>query len=329
VYLLGIDAGSTKTRGILAGVDGRVVADVVSGSCNFVVYGSAYALQELEALVVNLREAVGLTAGDLVVRSAFMGSAGITRKAEFDVAEDMLRSLDGWTLDRVTVENDITLVHAGGLLGEAGIAMISGTGSNCMGRRDDGATASAGGLEWLVDDRGSGFRIGLEALVLSVRTLDGREESCPLSEKVLSSLGIAAAEDVLPRLYGEGSSNQLIPKKDVAALAPHVLSLASGRDARALEILRREAAELAVMFSAVARRLEFSSDVAVAWTIAGGVGNHESFLPMIVEAISRFWPNAHFRSQIFSPERGALLLAASASGLPNLPDFISNLRKNV
>lgn len=329
MYCLGIDAGSTKTRAAVADASGVVVAEASAGSCNFVVHGKEAALREMQSLLNQLRQTLGVKRETLEFRAVFMGSAGIAREAEFSIAEEMLRSIEYVSMDTVLVENDVQLALSGGLLDAPGIALISGTGSNCIGRAADGSMASAGGMEWLVDDRGSGFQIGLQGLKLAARTLDGRAQPTDWTQEILRSLGIDSVADVIPRLHGAGDSGSLISKREVAALAPIVLRAAGSGDGGASRILRAEADELALMFLAVAQRLACRPSAPLSWTITSSVGNHSAFLPSIDAAIQSLWPSATFRPQILSPERAALLLAAKAANHQNLAEFISNLSKTL
>ena len=101
----------------------------------------------------------------------------------------------------------------------------------------------------LIDDGGSGYAIGRDALALTVRGEDGRAPRGALHDTVLRRTGAADARGIVEFTY-HGAS-----KAEVAALAAEVLRLAAQGDAQSAAILRREAEELRIMVSAFAREL--------------------------------------------------------------------------
>ena len=90
------------------------------------------------------------------------------------------------------VVNDIELIMAGGTPDGWGVALISGTGSNCLGRARDGSIARVGGWGALMGDEGSGYALGARALRVAGQAFDGRAEAPALLDAALRHLVAAA-----------------------------------------------------------------------------------------------------------------------------------------
>jgi N-acetylglucosamine kinase-like BadF-type ATPase len=318
----GVDSGSTKTAAVLSDDSANILASAQVGSLNAVVRPVADVRVEFSRLCEKLIAQCPAVA-HAGAASTLVGSAGIAGDSEAAAMRDVLTAAALFPLGELDVVNDVQLVLAAAIPGAEGIALISGTGSNCFGRRADGRCASVGGQEWLVDDRGSGFRIGLEGIVAAVRTADGRHNAPALQNRIFAALGISSSSDVIPRLHGLRGGD-LIGKADVAALARIVIALAEAGDATACEILRIEVAELASMLHVAARRLELSGK-AFLWTIAGSVGTNPHILERLKIAIQDREPQAAYRPLRMPPERGALTLAAGRAHHADIETFAQKL----
>lgn len=320
---LGIDAGSTKTLALLADKSGNVLGEGRAPTCNLAVCDHETAAGNLSAALTSAAQAAGLQQG-AEIDSVFIGAAGISSPEEEAAVCQLIESTDVFRFRKIRAGNDILLVLAGGLGGKPGIVLISGTGSNCFGRRADGQTASAGGLEWLIDDRGSGFKIGLEGIVAAVRAADGRGAATSLQNAIFDALGIEGLPQIISRLHGRGGKGALIAKSEVAALAPLVIEKAGQGDQVAATIIQTEVAELRVMLATVAKKLGMT-EAPFHWTVAGSVGNCPAILTMLRQDVAAELPSAVYLPQQLPPERGAILLAAEIAGLSDLENLKNTL----
>ena len=174
------------------------------------------------------------------------GSAGISLGAAGEIIRRELA--DAGFAGRLVLCGDHEIALRGAITGAGGI-LIAGTGSICCGVDDTGRFARVGGWGHLIDDGGSGYAIGRDALALTVRGEDGRAPRGALHDAVLCRTCAADARGIVEFAY-HGAS-----KAEVAALAAEVLRLAAEGDAQSAAILRREAEELRIMVSALAREL--------------------------------------------------------------------------
>lgn len=324
-FFLGIDSGSTKTAASLSDDQGIVRAVARCGSLNLVVRPADEMRREF-GLICDEIVAKCPEVAEAGVASTFVGSAGIVGGSDARTMRELLEGISPFSLGQVEVANDVQLVLAGGIPDGVGIALISGTGSNCFGRRQDGSYVHVGGQEWLVDDRGSGFRIGLQGIVAAVRSADEREKAAELQRGIFDALNIESSAEVISRLHG-ANGEHLISKTEVASLAPIVIELAVTGESVALRIVTSEMKELALMLATAAQRLGLDG-TALSWTVAGSVGTHPFVLAQLQNAIAACEPLALYAPMILSPERAALLLAAQRATHHDLETFTQNLIKS-
>jgi len=139
--IVGVDAGGTKTRVLVAAADGRQLAELVG-------VGAATAPGEADESADIIDALVGealTTAGHegATPRVLCVGAAGAGREAEANALQDALarRSI----ADEVVVETDATIALADAFGEDAGIILIAGTGSIAFGRNGAGFYARCGG----------------------------------------------------------------------------------------------------------------------------------------------------------------------------------------
>nr|WP_246562385.1 BadF/BadG/BcrA/BcrD ATPase family protein [Streptomyces roseirectus] len=231
-YVLGVDAGGTRTRAVLAdAADGRPLAEGASGPGNALTV-------PVERVTAHLTEAIGAAlrgaavpgrvvavaggfAGAASVRAAPPGreagdaedagegtSNGSTRAdapAPQDPAEEPGRRHAraaltaalahlGVPLPPITIHSDIEAAFAGAPgHPAAGLALIAGTGSVAARVEGRVLVATSGGDGWLLGDEGSGFWIGRRAVRAALRAADGRGEPTTLVTSVGRALGIPQA----------------------------------------------------------------------------------------------------------------------------------------
>ncbi len=128
--------------------------------------------------------------------------------------------------------------------------VIAGTGSMAFGRNSAGEVARAGGWGYAFGDEGSAFDIARQAMRVALREEEGWGPRTALREALLLETGARDMNDLLHRFYrGE------LPRARVAALAEVVEATALGGDAVAQELLGAAAQSLALIASAVRRKL--------------------------------------------------------------------------
>src|SRR4029077_11725627 len=192
MYVLGIDAGGTKTVCLLADDRGAVVSEARGPGANL------HAAGEL-AVEKVLHEVMEEAIGDrpVVPAAICLGIAGVDRQDESQIVRAIMRRI-GYK-SRVLVVNDALIALVSGARDEAGIVIIAGTGSIVYGRNAAGEAARAGGWGHMIGDEGSGYWIGREAAAARMRAADGRGPATRLTREILVHFDVADVSR-LPRI---------------------------------------------------------------------------------------------------------------------------------
>jgi N-acetylglucosamine kinase-like BadF-type ATPase len=262
--VIGVDAGGTTT---IAWLDelGRTVAGAPlgrgqAGPGNPRSVGFATATQAVTDAIRSALADADLTVGP--VAGLCLCVAGAGRPEE----QEQLRT---WAISQgfsgsVTVTDDAEPILAAAVPDDAGIALISGTGSLALGRSADGRRDRVGGWGYLLGDEGSGYSIAVAGLRAAARAADGRAEQTVLLSRYMERFGILTPAEFIESVYGAALSRE--------QLAAHcdVVFEAAPNDDVARQILNTAGSELAEMVTILARKLGFEAGE-YRLGVAGGV----------------------------------------------------------
>ena len=242
-HVLGIDAGGSKTRALLANERGDIVAAASSGGANLRTDGELEVERMLHAVIEEACAAAGARP-DAVA----LGIAGAGRPEDAEVLRAVLRRI-GFR-ERVVVTNDAHIAFIAGSDRRVGLALVCGTGSIAWGRNAAGESARAGGWGWRVGDEGSGYWIGERAIRLVLRARDGRAPSTRLEAALLEHFSVRDPEQIVNAIY-----DGVYPRHQVALFAVAVERAANAGDRVAAGILSDAADELVLAAESVVSRL--------------------------------------------------------------------------
>jgi N-acetylglucosamine kinase-like BadF-type ATPase len=309
-FVLGIDAGGTKTVCLLADERGHILAEGRGAGANLHAAGEL----EVEKVLHGVMEAA---IGDrpIVPAAICLGIAGVDREDEMRIVRAIMRRI-GYK-SRTLVVNDALIALVAGARDAPGIVMIAGTGSIVYGRNANGEAARAGGWGHMIGDEGSGYWIGREALSAVMRAGDGRGPETQLTAEILQHFDVTDVSR-LPRIVYDRAQ----PRMAVAALGPLVQRVSEHGDAVATRILERAAEEIVLAARSVATRLEMRGDT-FSFYLAGGMFR---VVPWLAAELPRRLVEVAPRSQVElldkEPAEGAVWLArAEAQGLAQVPRY--------
>lgn len=293
-FVIGVDGGGSKTRVILADLQGNHLADVV-GAGSAMRPGSGDHSAEVIGGVV--REAIA--AAEIEGRSKVLlaGVAGVGRAAENRALTAALEDLE--LADEVVVQGDgeIALTDAFGT--GPGIILISGTGSIAYGRSPSRVLARCGGWGPAFGDEGSGAWIGRKALGIVASAADGREPETQLTGAILTAAQVNEPQELIP--WGIAAT-----ARELAALAPVVFNVASAGDARAGALVGLAVEELVLHIRALALKLFGDDRAAIPVAFSGGLLHKGSFIRKKLEQRLRSAvPGAQVRPAEIIAARGA------------------------
>jgi N-acetylglucosamine kinase-like BadF-type ATPase len=292
--ILGVDGGNSKTELVAATTDGALVAFVRGPGSNSHGVGA-----EGAAAVID----------DLVRRADVDGAA--THGAFFlcgaDVPADIAKleaavARRAWVREAI-VDNDTFALLRAGTDSQDAVAVVCGSGINCVGRASGGRVARYPSLGWETGDWGGSDMLGREALFLAARAEDGRGAPTALVDLVRSHFGISVAE------VGEAVHYRRMPAGRLGELAPGVVALAE-RDAAARELVERLADEIRLLVERAFRDLAVdAADVVLGGGMlqAGGGSLHD-------EVVARLPKGARPVVLRDPPVLGAALAALDAAG---------------
>ena len=182
--VIGVDAGGTSTRCLVADTWGRTVGTGASDGLNQRSSGG----DPVERLVQAMSAALG-TLDRSAVRAGVLGVAGAGAAGHEDV-----RRQTGAAWQRLglagepVVVTDLLAAFAAGSAEPDGTVLVGGTGAGAAAVVDRRVVRQADGAGWLLGDVGSAVWLAREALVAAVADLDGRGPTAALTVPLLERL---------------------------------------------------------------------------------------------------------------------------------------------
>jgi glucosamine kinase len=310
MFVLGIDAGGTKTVCHLANARGDMLAETRGGGANLQAVGE---LEVEKVLHEVMEEALGDR--DITPAAICLGIAGVDRPDDARVVRAIMKRI-GYKAKTLVV-NDALVALEAGAPGQPGVVVIAGTGSIAYGRNERNQAARAGGWGYMLGDEGSGYWIGRAALRAVLREADRRGPETLLTGLLLKYYGVPRAQDLIHQVY-----HGTLRPAAIASLAQCVQSAFTDGDAVAIGILRGAADQLESSALSVARRLEIVGSE-FPFVLSGGMFRA---VPWLEEELGRRLPLAsprsHTRLLDVEPAVGAVRLAiADAQGGYPVPAY--------
>jgi len=302
-FFLALDAGGTKTDYVLAD-ETRELARVRTGTIKRMRVDAATASRNLESALAQLSARTGISMASIT--RTCIGTAGETVPLVRDWLQASFRARVGGGL---LILGDVEIALEAAFPGRAGVLAMAGTGSNVLGRTNEGLLITAGGWGPALADQGSGHRIGLESLRAIFLARDEERQTLLLS----------ATMDFwqLSSLEGLVEYANSLPAPDFSQLTAVVLRCAQLGDEIALTVLRQQGEELAYLVRLVIRRLRLAANEPE-WTppIAFTGSILENVAPLrdaLMAAVRRRFPLVQAPDKVVDPIEGALWRARTGS----------------
>jgi N-acetylglucosamine kinase-like BadF-type ATPase len=224
---------------------------------------------------------------------------------------------------RLLVGNDMDPLLRAGTDEATAVAVVCGTGMNCLGRTSDGTTVRFGAVGDMSGDWGGGWTLGREAIWHSARAADGRGPATALEALTLRALGYPTMDEVIIAFESEELHEEI-----VRTLAPLIFEAAAASDRVALRVVERQAEEIVAFAVAALKRLGVLGQ-RVPVVLGGGViaPRHATLLHAIDARLAADAPGAHPVIVTDPPLVGAGLLAFDA--LDAAPDVLARVRESL
>ena len=300
-HVLGVDGGGSATRCVIMSTGGEALATGKAGPSNPITVGAEKAL-------ANILEAVDEASARSGVHEFMASRLGVAGTDRSRLRQELLDGMPG-SFGDTQIVSDAASALAGGTGCRPGVAVIAGTGSIAYGENTLRETARAGGWGWRLGDEGSGYTIGLNAIMAALKAHDGRAPETLLKEKIVSHLGLDGIEGIIDWVYEPGRE-----PRDIAYLVPLVREAEAVGDEAAALVMAEAGAELGLVANAVIRRLGLSGGFPV--SLNGGVFKQPSgYIMAFEEVVRREAPECALIEPRLPPLLGSGLLALRAVGV--------------
>lgn len=300
-HVLGVDGGGSATRSVIISTEGEALATARAGPSNPITMGAERAL-------ANILEAVDEASARCGVHEFLASRLGVAGTERSKLRQELLDGMRPSFGDTAIV-SDAASALAGGTGCRPGVVVIAGTGSIAYGENRLGETARAGGWGWRLGDEGSGYTIGLKAILATLTAHDGRGPETVLKQKIVSHLGLGGIEDIIDWVYEPGRE-----PRDIAYLVPLVREAEAEGDEAAALVMAEAGAELGFVANAVMRRLGMSGEFPV--SLNGGVFKQPSgYIIAFEEVVRREAPECALIKPRMPPLLGSGLLALRSLGV--------------
>jgi glucosamine kinase len=307
--VVGVDGGGSKTRVIVGSAEGEILGEMTGAGSALTTHELEDAAETIATLVRDGAATVG--EGGLKPKALVAGVSGVGRPA---MQRALLAALeDRDVADEVIVVGDGEVAMYDAFGEGPGILLISGTGSIAHGRGPSGQTARCGGWGPFVGDEGSGRWLGRRAIEIVAAAADGREPPTDLTGAILTAAQLNDPSELIQWSIAATG-------RDLAALAPVVLSTAANGDLRANALVGLAVEELVLHVRTLAVKLFGDERANVPVAVAGGLMLKGSLLRKRLEQrLKSAVPGAQMKGGDILPAHGAMKWAAfharSASSL--------------
>jgi N-acetylglucosamine kinase-like BadF-type ATPase len=305
--LLAADGGNSKTDVLICDDSGAVLGYARGAGTNHQSYGLPEVMRRLGVLVAEARAEAGLDDTDRLALAAIY-LAGADLPVELTMLTDAVT--DASWADKSIVDNDTLALLRAGTESPDAVAVVCGSGTNCIGRAADGRTVRFPALGPITGDWGGGDELGTLALWHASRAEDGRGPATGLTDAVAGFFGLGSAAEVAAAAHLDPAIGARLRE-----LTPVLFEVARAGDEVARSVVIRQGEEVAVLAIAALRRLDLTSKPATV-VLGGGVlrGLDPLLHQVIRSALASAAPLAEITVVTDPPVVGSALLGLASLG---------------
>lgn len=256
-WYIAFDGGGTKTECLIGDSRGRILATAKGSSTNLKSRPPEKVKEEIYHLLDELFQLANIWKNQ--IKGVFVSTAGGDREEDRKRWEQWILAY-GIKPNKLSIANDAVAALAAGSKAKNGIVLIAGTGSIAYSVNDGlEKPIRVGGWGYLLGDEGSGYDIGNKALRIILRSHDGRDDKHEkFSEYILEQIGLKNPEQLITFLYEDS-----YPRKLIASIARHVISLAEQREPTAKAVIQQAIDQLVELVVPLIRHDDIHSPLVV------------------------------------------------------------------
>lgn len=303
MYVLGVDAGGTKTRCVIADEKETIIGESLAGACQHQIYGMEQTRQNLQMAVDQALKDAGITLADIA--NAVLGMSGADEPEDYEELTPVVSNI----LKDVPFEivHDAWIGMSAALSPEQlfGVASICGTGAGHVGLNAQGERLSLRNLEYIRGNYGGGGELVKQALHYAFRSEEGTYTRSRLQEEVPTVFDMHSMEEVSRFLRGHE-----LTAEQRYQLPILVFRLAEEGDLVALELLAGMGREEGRYAAAVIRRLHMETEPVPVVLIGSLFGTRSPhIIDPFMEEVHAAAPNAYPVYLTQQPVMGAARMA--------------------
>jgi len=316
-YVLGIDAGGTKSHLALFDIEGSMIDFGRWGSLNHEGMPGSFGQfkKELNKFVSDILKKNKIKIDS--VKFAAFGVAGVDTKPQHEIISKILRETG---FRNFTLANDAFLGIPAGCPSCYGICAINGTGCTIVGVNDKEKMFQIGGVGFISGDYGGGGMFGRLVISSVYGEFFRKGEPTYLTPLLMEKLGIKSKYEFIETIYKKFEEHSL----DLRELTKLLFAAANKNDKVSLDILTASGVNYANGISAMIEELEFdkNKDYDIYIVFAGSIfskGEHPKIIDTIKEKLAAGNQGLKLKYNILKvpPVAGAVYWAFNNLNVPN------------
>jgi len=298
MYYIGIDGGGSTSRLLATDKDLNVLGKHKGGPTNLAALDAETVGKNIRCLVEEFNRSTNTHIKDC--KAICIGSAGVDGDRNTTLMESIFRDI-GFN-GKIKIVTDAVIALASKTKGKPGIVIISGTGSIGYAIDESGQALRCGGWGAFIDDTGSGYKIGIEAIRYALMDFDGRGQKTVLTSKIVEYFELKRIDEVLKQVY-----SLPFDKAKIAKLSQVVRAAAQAGDDIALLIESTAAKDLALLAKTLIRKSQLLTTQVI---LSGSILLHNQHIQdRFRQAVMEAYPNVTIAPQDVESEMGAVYLA--------------------
>ncbi len=301
MYVLGIDAGGTKTHCVIADENENILAEGLAGASQHQLFGIRQTEKNLQLAVSAALKEADLTLQDLSY--AVLGMSGADGEDDLALLNPAAEKVLPGIPFRVVHDAWIGMYSA--LKEPFGVVSICGTGAGHAGRNRQGDELTLRNLDYRLGNYGGGGDLVEKALHYAFRSDEGTYKKSALEAAVPPIFGVSTMEDVCRLLKQNPLSD-----KERYQLPITVFQLANSGDSVCRMLIQDLGHEEGLYAAAVIRRLHMENEQ-VPVVLIGSLFHSDDplLLDPFMEAVRTAAPAAYPVLPTRKPVTGAVRMA--------------------
>lgn len=301
-YIIGFDGGGSKTRGIVANLNGDILADYTGKSSNYHMIGKEETKANIENIYINLLKESNIKKDK--VEFVFLGLAGADLPVDFKVLNTIAKKI--FKNIPFKIVNDAWIIMRSGIKKPFGAVSICGTGANAAAVNDKGKTKILRALGYPYGSYDGGSQIANEALHAAFRSDELTGEFTILEKEIPKLFEKENMGELISLIHPENKIRHQIYKK----IPPLVFECAKKNDSIAKNILITGGKIQGKMVKGALKGAEMpykEFPIVIGGSIFKGVSSH--FLDSMIDEIKLEYPKIYVIKPSYPPVYGALFYA--------------------